>query len=72
MPVLLYRIDDRLVHGQVVIGWVKVQDVVVGGTLDWKVQGNLRVVCNAGNVVRCKKRDGPVIGAVRFAPCLEV
>ena len=21
MPVLLYRIDDRLVHGQVVIGW---------------------------------------------------
>ena len=23
MPVLLYRIDDRLVHGQVVIGWGK-------------------------------------------------
>lgn len=23
MPVLLYRVDDRLVHGQVVIGWGK-------------------------------------------------
>ncbi len=23
MPILLYRVDDRLVHGQVVIGWGK-------------------------------------------------
>lgn len=27
MPVLLYRIDDRLVHGQVVIGWGKPMDI---------------------------------------------
>ena len=27
MPVLLYRIDDRLVHGQVVIGWGKPLDI---------------------------------------------
>ena len=27
MPVLLYRIDDRLVHGQVVIGWGKPKDI---------------------------------------------
>jgi PTS system mannose-specific IIB component/fructoselysine and glucoselysine-specific PTS system IIB component len=27
MPDLLYRIDDRLVHGQVVIGWGKPMDI---------------------------------------------
>jgi PTS system mannose-specific IIB component/fructoselysine and glucoselysine-specific PTS system IIB component len=27
MPVVLYRVDDRLVHGQVVIGWGKPLDV---------------------------------------------
>lgn len=27
MPVVLYRVDDRLVHGQVVIGWGKPRNV---------------------------------------------
>jgi mannose/fructose/N-acetylgalactosamine-specific phosphotransferase system component IIB len=27
MPVVLYRVDDRLVHGQVVIGWGSSKDV---------------------------------------------
>lgn len=27
MPVLLYRIDDRLVHGQVVVGWGQPLDI---------------------------------------------
>ena len=22
MPVMLFRIDDRLIHGQIVVGWV--------------------------------------------------
>lgn len=27
MPIVLYRVDDRLVHGQVVIGWGRSNDV---------------------------------------------
>jgi PTS system mannose-specific IIB component/fructoselysine and glucoselysine-specific PTS system IIB component len=27
MPIVLYRVDDRLVHGQVVLGWGKPLDV---------------------------------------------
>ena len=27
MPIVLYRVDDRLVHGQVVIGWGKPLDI---------------------------------------------
>lgn len=43
MPIALYRIDDRLIHGQVVVGWgqplnlgfiVLVDDVVAGS--DWE------------------------------------
>jgi PTS system mannose-specific IIB component/fructoselysine and glucoselysine-specific PTS system IIB component len=43
MPIVLYRVDDRLVHGQVVIGWGKplnirfivlVDDTVFGS--DWE------------------------------------
>jgi PTS system mannose-specific IIB component/fructoselysine and glucoselysine-specific PTS system IIB component len=43
MPIVLYRIDDRLVHGQVVLGWgqplrigfiVLVDDAVAGS--DWE------------------------------------
>ena len=34
MPVLLYRIDDRLVHGQVVIGWGKPLDIGLVALVD--------------------------------------
>jgi PTS system mannose-specific IIB component/fructoselysine and glucoselysine-specific PTS system IIB component len=40
MPIVLYRVDDRLVHGQVVIGWGKPLNVRFIVLLDDAVYGS--------------------------------
>jgi mannose/fructose/N-acetylgalactosamine-specific phosphotransferase system component IIB len=40
MPIVLYRVDDRLVHGQVVIGWGKPLDIGFIVLLDDTVYGS--------------------------------
>jgi PTS system mannose-specific IIB component/fructoselysine and glucoselysine-specific PTS system IIB component len=40
MPVILYRIDDRLVHGQVVIGWGKPLNIGFIALVDDTVAGS--------------------------------
>ena len=37
MPIVLCRIDDRLVHGQVVIGWGRPLGVELIVLVDWTV-----------------------------------
>jgi PTS system mannose-specific IIB component/fructoselysine and glucoselysine-specific PTS system IIB component len=40
MPIVLYRVDDRLVHGQVVIGWGKPLNIGFIALLDDTVYGS--------------------------------
>jgi PTS system mannose-specific IIB component/fructoselysine and glucoselysine-specific PTS system IIB component len=40
MPVVLYRVDDRLVHGQVVIGWGQSRDIGFIALVDDAVAAN--------------------------------
>ena len=40
MPIVLYRIDDRLIHGQVVVGWGQPLDIRLLILLDDLVAGS--------------------------------
>jgi PTS system mannose-specific IIB component/fructoselysine and glucoselysine-specific PTS system IIB component len=70
MPVVLYRVDDRLVHGQVVIGWARALNVTFIALVDDAVYGSdwERDLYRMGVPPEIELRFADVAEAVRQLP----